>query len=518
MQSKKINFIIIGAAIFSFLLLVSAAKTKSLTYDEPTFIASGYSYLDHKEIKLNPEAPPFLQALVAFPLKFLNLKSPDYSHSNYAAERQIAFAQMFLEHNRDKLGDITFLSRMPVHLLFFMLVIMVGFFVKTQAGALPAIAASALVALSPNLIAHGQLATTDFGCAVFMFISVYTFYLAIRSNGYKRWLICGLVTGLALLSKFTALLLAPIFFTFVLYEILLNDRNKTEVFRGLLLLVFIILLVICVGYGFKPWLYLYGISKIYNVGKIDYQQYLFGNVFSEPVWYYYFAAFLVKTPVSTLLLIIFSVYETLRLRPDRDTVVYFLTPVGITMFVCCFDLTNLGLRRILPVYPFLLSYVSIVYFYSKPNRLKTIIFAALLTSNIIVTLIAYPHYISYFNIPAGGAINGPNLLDDSNIDWGQDLLALAEWQKYNSPEEPINLMYFGSMNPELYGLYFRPMPRHELIKPSKGIYAISTHYLIYTRKLAYWNNKHIDWLKLYEPIDYVGNSIYIYQFSHKPDD
>ncbi len=516
MQSNKINFIIIGIAIFSFLLVVSAARTKSLTYDEPTYIVSGYSYIDNKEIKLNPEAPPFLQVLVAFPLKFLNLKSPDYSHPNYAAERQIAFAQMFFESNGDKLSDITFLSRLPVQLLFALLVVMAGLFVKTLSGPLPAIAASVLVGLSPNLIAHSQLATTDLGCTVLMFISVYTFYLAIRSEDYKCWVICGLVTGLALLSKFTALLLVPIFFIFVLYEILLNGRNKRILLRGLILLVFFILLVICIGYGFKPWLYLYGVSKIYDVGKIDYQQYLFGNVFSKPIWYYYFAAFLVKTPVSTLLLLLISVYITLRYRLDKDAIVYFLIPVGIIMFVCCFDLTNLGLRRILPIYPFLLSYVSVAYFYINPNKLKVILFNTLLVWNIITTLIAYPDYISYFNILAGGASNGPNLLEDSNIDWGQDLPALVEWQKNNYPEETINLMYFGSMNPSLYGLSYRLIPRNELINPRNGIYAISVHYLIYTRKLAYWNKANLDWLKFYEPIGYAGNSIYIYQFTDKP--
>jgi dolichyl-phosphate-mannose-protein mannosyltransferase len=515
MQSKKINLIIICLAIFSFILANSAARTKSLTYDEPTFIVSGYSYLDNKEITLNPEAPPFLQVLIALPLKFLNLQSPDYSHADYKVGKEIAFANVFINNNKDKLGEISFWSRLPVQLLLALLVIMTGLFVSSLAGSVPAMAASALVALSPNLIAHGQLATTDLGCTVFMFISVYIFYIAIRAGNYKYWGLCGLMTGIALLSKYTALLLVPIFLIFTLYEIIFNKRCKAALFRGLALLAFFVLLILCVGYGFRPWLYLQGLSQLYG-DHIDYQHYLFGKIFAEPVWYYYFAALFVKTPVSTLLLIIISVYVTLRYRPNRDVVVYLLIPAGIIMFICCFDRTNLGLRRILPAYPFLLSYISFAYFYPKSGKLKIVLFNILLAWNVAAVISVYPHYISYFNVLAGGARNGPEFLDNSSIDWGQDLPALVEWQNNNFPDEPVNLMYFGTINPELYGLYFRFIPRDELINPLNGIYAISTHYLIYTRKLAYWNQANFDWLELYDPIGYAGNSIYIYQFTDKP--
>jgi dolichyl-phosphate-mannose-protein mannosyltransferase len=515
MQPKKIHFIIVGLAAFSFLLVFLASSTKSLTYDEPTFITSGYSYLENKEIKLNPEAPPFLQVLVALPLKFLNLKSPNYSSELYNSDKQIEFSQMFLVDNRNKFGEISFWSRFPIWLLFAFLVLVVGVFINTIAGSTAAIVASTLVAFSPNLIAHGQLATTDLGCTLFMYISVYTFYLAIRSENYKYWVICGVFTGIALLSKYTALLLAPIFFTFIIYESLCKNRNKAVLFRGVIILILSTLIIMCLGFGFKPELYLDGLSQIYK-GHIDYQHYLFSKIFAEPVWYYYLAALLVKTPISTLLLIIISTYVTLRYRPDRDIVVYLLIPIGVIMFVCCFDKTNIGLRRILPIYPFLLSYISATYFYLKPEKLKKVLIYFLLAWNVATVLWVYPNYISYFNLLTGGARNGPDMLDNSSLDWGQDLPALVDWQKNNFPDEPINLLYFGSMNPELYGLKFRFIPREELIKPRNGIYAISTHYLIYTRKLAYWNEANLDWLKLYNPIGYAGNSIYIYKFTDRP--
>jgi 4-amino-4-deoxy-L-arabinose transferase-like glycosyltransferase len=515
MWPKKINLIIISIAIFSFFLTFSAARTISLTWDEPSFIVSGYSYLDNKEFKLSPDNPPLMQVLTALPLRFLDLQSPDYSHEDYRSNSRVQFANLFFENNVNKFHEMTILSRLPVHLLFVLLVIMTGLFVKKIAGLIPSIIASVLVSFSPTLLAHGQLATTDFGCTVFMFISVYTFYLAVHAGNNKRWVICGIVTGLAFLTKYTALLLVPIFIIFTLYEIIFNKICNKALFRGIIILVFFILLVLSLGYKFTPWLYVSGISQIYVRNNPDAYYYLFGNVLDGAVWYYYFAVFLAKTPVATLLLLAISAYVSVRYKFDRDIIIYFLVPVGVIMFVCAFDTHNLGIRRVLPMYPFLFSFISCTYNHINADNLKKTIFSTFLAWNIITTIIAYPHYISFFNIAVGGSNNGPNLLEDSNLDWGQDLPALVEWQKNNYPDEPINIAYFGAINPRLYGLTFRQISEEELLNPRYGIYAISAHYLIYTRKSAFLTKEKVDWLELYEPIGYAGNSIYIYQFNDK---
>jgi 4-amino-4-deoxy-L-arabinose transferase-like glycosyltransferase len=515
MRSKKIYFIIIGIALVSFFLVHSAARTKSLTWDEPSFIVSGYSYLDNKEFKLSPDNPPLMLVLSALPLKFLDLLPPDYSHEDYRSNSRVQFSNLFFENNISKFDEMTILSRLPVHLLFALLVIMTGLFVNIIAGSIPAIIAAVLVGFSPTLLAHGQLATTDFGCTVFMFISVYTFYLAIRAENNKRWVICGVVTGIAFLSKFTALLLVPIFIIFALYEIIFNKKSTNILFRGIIILVFFILLVLCLGYKFTPWLYVSGISQIYVRNNPDSYYYLFGNILDRAVWYYYFAAFIAKTPVSTLLLLTITTYVSVRNKLDRDIIIYFLVPAGVIMFVCTFDTHNLGIRRVLPMYPFLFSFISCTYNHINSEFFKKTIFSIFLAWNIIATIIAYPHYISFFNIVVGGSSNGPNLLEDSNLDWGQDLPALVEWQKNNYSDEPINIAYFGTINPRLYGLTFRQISEEELLNPRNGIYAISAHYLIYTRKAAFLTNEKIDWLELYEPIGHAGNSIYIYQFNDK---
>ena len=41
----------------------------------------------------------------------------------------------------------------------------------------------------------------------------------------------------------------------------------------------------------------------------------------------------------------------------------------------------------------------------------------------------HPHYLAYFNEPAGGPRDGYRRLVDSSLDWGQDLTGLSDWME-----------------------------------------------------------------------------------------
>ena len=103
-------------------------------------------------------------------------------------------------------------------------------------------------------------------------------------------------------------------------------------------------------------------------------------------------------------------------------------------------------------------------------------------------------------------------MEDSNVDWGQDLPALAAWQRENQPDRPLKLFYFGTLPLEIYGIRHLPIPNEEIISPQPGVYALSAHQLIYIRKTARRAGAHIDWLEKYRPFDRAGYSIYLYRF------
>ena len=82
-----------------------------------------------------------------------------------------------------------------------------------------------------------------------------------------------------------------------------------------------------------------------------------------------------------------------------------------------------------------------------------VVTALLLLGLAIENAAAYPDYIPFFNVAAGGEQGRARLLSDSNIDWGQDLPAFAQWQ-WKNPGIPILMYYFGGGDPKYYGIHY----------------------------------------------------------------
>ena len=80
---------------------------------------------------------------------------------------------------------------------------------------------------------------------------------------------------------------------------------------------------------------------------------------------------------------------------------------------------------------------------------------------IVGTLGVFPNYLTYFNEFIGGPKNGYQYLVDSNLDWGQDLIALREWQRANNVTD-LHLAYFGTARPEAYGVSAQLLPSFAL--------------------------------------------------------
>jgi len=500
-------------ALVFVLLAAGSASKKSLTWDEPTFITSGYTYLDRSDFRLNPEAPPLLQELAALPIWLGSFTPPDYDHPAWSDREQVAFAKDFVSRNRDRIADLAWWSRAPTWVLGGCLVIVGAAFCMQIAGPNATIICALLTAVSPNLLAHGRLATTDLGCAALMFGAVWCFKMAIEKDRLPYWIIAGAVAGLALLTKYTALLLIPTFLILGFYEWLTQRRPIMGLLIGFGILATSSVAMLFIGYdfGFGPALYLEGTDSIYSHYMPGFRFYLLGNVLEKPVWYYHLVALLLKTPEPTICLGAISVWATMRSTKLRSSAIYLITPMCLVIAASFFDQAHLGLRRILPIYPFMFALVAIAGS-DKPCRFCKQIYFGLVVWACLASALAYPHYLSYSNVLSGGSANAPYLLEDSNVDWGQDLPALADWQSRN-PDQSIKLKYFGTAVPSHYGVRSERMPDSEVIDPLAGVYAISAHNLVYFRKIAHQTRRpDIDWLSRYKPFDRAGGSIYLYRF------
>ncbi len=59
--------------------------------------------------------------------------------------------------------------------------------------------------------------------------------------------------------------------------------------------------------------------------------------------------------------------------------------------------------------------------------------------------------------------NSWRLLSDSNLDWGQGLIAVRAYQQQH-PRDVLHLAYFGSVAPELYGVRAVTLASQERVK------------------------------------------------------
>lgn len=133
---------------------------------------------------------------------------------------------------------------------------------------------------------------------------------------------------------------------------------------------------------------------------------------------------------------------------------YLLTPaVCILWLVSSQTGFNHHLRYVLPAFPFLFIFAS------RSSRLlesRFLVVRAIplvcIGWMIISSLSVYPHCLSYFNELAGGSINGWKHLDNSNIDWGQDMILVREWADLHVEAQPLYVVSTGYVSAKLMGI------------------------------------------------------------------
>jgi hypothetical protein len=137
------------------------------------------------------------------------------------------------------------------------------------------------------------------------------------------------------------------------------------------------------------------------------------------------------------------------------------------------------------------------------------------TASVGSSLWVYPHSLSYFNELVGGPRYGYRHLNNSNIDWNQDLLYLGRWYGEHPEARPLGVVLFrDSVNPRLVGIEPAEVPAHpdletpfgiapRRVGPLPGWYAVSVNWLV-SRDGEY------EYFRELEPVGRAGYSIYIY--------
>ncbi len=317
---------VIGCCGVFTALVVIHARVSSATYDETAHLPAGYSYLKWGDYRLNPVHPPLVKKLAALPLFTRNVwqfdvePSDDDLHPKERADNEKALkrswavalneqdAEWYFGHYflygkkldalqrvgakgplsapnaaRDADGawiaplqksdflndadDLLFWGRMPVMLLGVALALLIFFWSRQLFGLAGGILSLALFCFDPNFIAHSGLVTTDVGAALFFCATIYCFWLACLRLTFLRAASFAVCVALALVTKFSAVLLLPMIAILAAWKIFsrkpwltgagdnfeLSARPTKAVMCGALLLIAALaaLLVIWAMYGFR---------------------------------------------------------------------------------------------------------------------------------------------------------------------------------------------------------------------------------------------------------------------------
>ena len=513
-------------------------RTQSMTYDEPCHVYAGLDAWRNGRFFLWNDHPSLPRLWLTLPL--LSSKySVDFvdPHANKVVVREVTP------------DPITVASRgrwMNV-VLGVALAMALWFAARAYFSVGAANFALALYVFSPDLIAHFSLVTTD-GIAVLMiFVSAVQLVRWRHDPSWPRTIWFGVVLGGLLLSKFYA----PAFFLIALIVMLMFGpagfiRARQWHWGKSLAAMFIALFLVWAAYFFhvthltisnghvvatfpnRPpftkdthsirnlnlWLpageYIDGLREVQFHNKLGHPAFFLGKTTSGKIPAYYPVAMLLKWPpvvlATALVGLVLLIGRWRRFAPAAITDFVLLAVFPLLSLALAINARlHIGVRHVLPAYPFLLLLAAGTWWMAQKSNLRRIgttlliVFAVL---NAADALRSAPDYLSYFT-PFVSAAEAHNLLTDSNLDWGQGLLALRGYQQQH-PDEPMSLAYFGTMDPALYGIRYTPFSEgdHPMGKVVISATLLSGQYS--TNAEAY------RWLEKYPLKAVLDDSLYVY--------
>jgi tetratricopeptide (TPR) repeat protein len=205
-----------------------------------------------------------------------------------------------------------------------------------------------------------------------------------------------------------------------------------------------------------PEAYTYGLADII-VESGTYSSVL-GTLYPTARWFYFPVAFAIKSSIALLLSLLIALL-TLRLYRERRREMLFLLVPAVTYFALSMTSgLNIGVRHILPVYPFFIVVAAAgVCALARKHRVFSFALVALLIFHAFTAARTAPNYIAFSNDLWGGTDHTHRWISDSNVDWGQNLKVVKAYLE----REGIRDCWFAYFGPaELAHLYqpCHPMP------------------------------------------------------------
>lgn len=513
----RIHRLLVAALLGIFLARIALTyRVFNDTSDEAFHLVAGLEYWQRGRYQYEVQHPPLARLVVAaLPYFFGGLRIDHHNtlwdHGPWN-ERDVAFYWRTLSLARA--GNLLFA------VLLFAFVYRWSLLLH---GPNAALAACALLACCPNVLAHAGLATLDLAAAATVLMTAFFLWRWVERPAFSVALAAGTALGAAVLSKFSALaFLPPAALLFFLTGWFTRQRRPRLAHAAVAASA--AGLVIWAGYRFEvhalaPPGHRYigkfatgqqsglparlsraienrtlpapgfwqGVIDLTSHDQEGHPAYLLGRWSQRGWWYYFPIAVLLKT---TLPLLVLSALVLVRRGPPEE-----LYPIWLTVVVLVVSMAaslNIGIRHVLVIYPLLAILASGLF--RDPGRWR-VAALALLAWHAAESLAAHPDYLPYFNQIARGREH--HFLVDSNLDWGQDLHRLARHLRQNHIDD-IQLSYVGQTNPDKFGIPHRALDWEH---PRPGWVGISVQHLM---------GSTTPWRFHIQPSARVGKSIWLY--------
>jgi len=542
------SLICVAALALMTVNCVLAIRKTSITTDEVIHIPAGYYSLTAGEYRMNAEHPPLAKMVAAIPLLFFVPRDtgPAEGPWNFS-ERGAHFYNHFWNINREAFLSIWFWARTAMLVFTIALGGLLFWATRRWFGSTAAIFAIVIYSLEPTILGHAKVVHTDVPAACMYLLFFVALYAYAEQPILRKAVLLGLVTGLALVTKFSMVVLLPVLAVFFLFKARQHMKHALAV-------AVLVVLTINATYRFrnpplgsdKAWIqtvarqpaqvvqaietfsvilprdFLFGIYVVSMHNSGGDSSSILGQYDYRGWWYYFPVAFALKTPLPFLVLsIVGLIWALWRLKQGDYSLLRPLIPLTIYTALVMTSSINIGVRHFLPVFPFLIMLTGVLL--AELCRLKprfgipaAIAVFALMTIDAIRTS---PYYLSYMN-PLKGGMPGWRLLSDSNVEWGDAVPELVQFLKERGISRVSGALLGGRLTLRFYGIefvdLFAPPPRPETEYVALGASFLNGSTVAYGdstngRGTEQERINFFDAYRKLKPIAIFGNSIYLYE-------
>jgi 4-amino-4-deoxy-L-arabinose transferase-like glycosyltransferase len=481
--------------------LLSVLPGKTITNDEIIQIPAGYTALVGRDFRPNNEHPPLAKVWAALPLIGVGTSAPPAPSGTQAAtpdERTNENVRGFWGANSARFAPISFWARVPMIALTLALGALIFGYARRLCGPRAAVLATALFAVEPTILAHGRVVQTDIPAALTYLGTFVALHAFLAAPTPRRAALLGLASGAAFVTKFSMLALAPIVAVAAIGLWLLAPRRglaRRRVALAIGIAALVALLTINVAYGFDrraleaadlnliaytapvrgdeivllidrlsalfPTYFLVGVYTIFFHNDGGHSAGLLGQYSAQGWWYYFPVAFGLKTTIPFLIVAVGALgWAAWRLVARRELIwLAILVPFAIYAAATMRSNLNIGIRHLLPAFPFLCilggAALDRLLRLWRPRALGVAVVALALGWMGLEAARAYPDYIPYMNQLA----RQPrwHYLSDSNVEWGDDVGALADYLRARDETEVRGALLGGWGTLPLYGIAFHDL-------------------------------------------------------------